>query len=139
MKQLFFYLLFVSLLFTTACDKGSCIHGTVTDSKTGKPVPDAKFRLHYQYSEQGSLKNQEATVSTDASGEFSYSADRKNSRSIDVWDVIKKGYSGKYELDEDNNRGCREVAIKLTPLDGLLKLTIMHLDFCGKNIQHRNH
>lgn len=125
MKQISFYLLLLFLLFTAACDKASCIQGTVTDLKTGQPISDAQVKLHYQYSETGSLKNQEATVSTDASGQFSYSADRKHSERIGVWEVAKAGYSGAFDAEREEG-DCDDIQIKLVPYDGLFKLKIVN-------------
>jgi len=126
MKKAIFYLLVSIQFLLPACKKEDCLHGMVTDSKTGQPVVGAKCRLHYQYSEQESLKNQEDDVTTDGSGEFSYSAGRKVYGSVDVWDIFKAGYPGSYELERTSN-GCDEVSIKLLPWDGVLKVSIANL------------
>lgn len=123
MKKQILYLALLSMLFTPACKKGSCIRGVVLDAKTGGPVSGASVHLRYEYQEMGSLRDTEVSVRTNQSGEFSYSADEKNSFTISVWEVLRTGYSPVFTL-ESQEGDCRDVTIKLPPLDGTLKLMI---------------
>lgn len=125
MKQAFLYLPLLSLLFTAACQKSICIQGIVLDSKTSKPIPGVRLMLFYEYTESGSLKSYDATVSTDKSGEFSYSPNEKSSNNLRIWDIEKNGYS-KVASWEWVAGECDYFTIKMTPLDGLLRLTIIN-------------
>ncbi len=123
MRIIFFLLLFIAFHFT-ACKKGSCVHGVVTDSKTGLPIADVALMMTYQYSETGSFKLKVPDARTDAAGEFSFSAGEKSSETIHFKNIFKAGYSNVYELERDPDKGCDEVKIRLVPLDGLVKLSI---------------
>ena len=127
MKQNFLFLSLLSLLLSAACKKGSCIEGTVTDIKMNKPISGAQITLQYQVSESGSSVSHSEVVVSDDSGQFSFSAEEKSSEDISVAAAFKGGYSRVYEEKWDNKgKGCSDAQIKMTPLDGVLKLTIQN-------------
>lgn len=123
MKQFAFALTSVLFLLLVGCKKNGCIEGTLTDTKTGNPVADATIHLRYEYSQQGSLKSNQPTVKSDRFGRFSYVASENNGGSIGIWEISKSGYSQVFESKRDA-KGCDDVEVKLTPLDGLFKLSI---------------
>ncbi len=124
MKNFLTYLIFLSfsLVVLSACQKDACIEGIVLDDKTGKPIAGATLTLRYNYTETGSLKYAQATVSTGQSGEFSFWAD---GRDISILEINKKGYSEAYTGTSEAGN-CRNVTIKLRPLDGALGLSIVN-------------
>lgn len=123
MKKALFLVCLAATFLLSACQKEACIQGLVLDSKTGQPVPGVRLTLGYEYSETGSLKKKTTIVYSDQSGEFSYSAGEKNSMSIGVEAAEINGYSQVFSSDRSSGN-CDEVTVKLTPLDGLLKLSV---------------
>ncbi len=123
MKQLPVLLLFL-LLLATACNKNKCIHGTVTDSKTGLPIVGARVELTYEFSVRANYRTRFESEETNDAGEFSHETEEKNSEGIRVSGVFKAGYSPVIAFEGKDHKGCNEVAIKLTPLDGTLKLVV---------------
>lgn len=123
MKKALFFLALTAALFSAACKKGACIEGSLLDSKTNKPVSSARVDLTYGYSEVGSQKTATATVYSDQSGGFSFSNDEKYSNPIHVLDVQHAEYAHKFVVEQFEG-DCVDAQVKLTPLDGVLKLTI---------------
>ena len=123
MNQTYLLLFVVLTLLMAACDKGVCISGIVLDNKSGKPISGAKIVLHYEYQESGSLKSNRPTVSTNYTGAFSFTAEQRNSYDLGIYEVRANGYSSAFTAAYSDGK-CADVTVKLTPLDGLLKLTI---------------
>lgn len=128
MKQTALFSALLGLLLTAACKKDSCIEGTVTDVKTGKPIAGVSLSLSYTFSQEGSYRTGGGSAETDGSGSFSFTADQGD---YVVWGIrvsyaIMKGYSSVFSSKTEENKGCDHLDIKMLPLDGMLKLTILN-------------
>lgn len=123
MKSIFLY--FGFLLFVTGCDNTTRIKGIVQNAKTGDPIAGAKVEIMYEYQEyedHTGIGKKDFTSQND--GSFSFS-DRC------IWatrisEVRAPGYAlsrgQRVEDNADNN-----VVIELTPLDGILNLTVKNI------------
>lgn len=123
MKKMLLLLACLAILVTTSCRKEECINGKVLDAKTNEPISNARITLRYEYIEYGSLFNTLPVVYSDKSGNFSFSATEDHSSTIGVLYVNATGYSEVFTLERTYG-DCDEVVVRMTPLDGVLNLTI---------------
>lgn len=127
MKQTALFSALLGLLLTAACKKDSCIEGTVTDVKTGKPIAGVSLSLSYRYyAKQGSILSDSEIVRTDSDGNFDFTAcDQDLESGISVSSVTSYRYSRSFgERRSSNGDNCSHVDIQMIPLDGYLNLMI---------------
>jgi hypothetical protein len=118
------------VLLLAACQKTEHLEGKVTDIKTGKVISGVVLDLSYTYSQEGSFRIGNGTVTSDSNGEFTYSTDQGDyvEGNIGVSYARKNGYSSTVfkESIEETGKRCSNVQIGMLPLGGYLKLSIQN-------------
>ncbi|MCC7465849.1 MAG: carboxypeptidase regulatory-like domain-containing protein [Saprospiraceae bacterium] len=117
------HLLYIGLMVTAlSCNNTTIVEGVVQNAKTGVPIEGAKVTLMYEYQEyEDHTGTGQKIFTTDSEGRFSFSD--KCIWATHISEVRAPRYAlsrGKFLEDNFKNK----VVIELTPLDGILQLTV---------------